>query len=98
MVAEAAELVASRQRSKKAPRTYGDYRELLKERDCDIVLVATPDHWHALPMIEAVKSGADVYVQSPTVSTWSKVRLCSQLRGSTAVSCRSALSGAAPRT
>ncbi len=66
MVADAAELVASRQRSKKTPRTYGDYRELLKERDCDIVLVATPDHWHALPMIEAVKSGADVYVQKPT--------------------------------
>jgi predicted dehydrogenase len=39
---------------------------MLAEKDLDIVLVATPDHWHALPMIEAVKSGAHVYVQKPT--------------------------------
>ncbi len=65
MLAEAADLVATRQASKKKPRTYHDYRELLKEQDLDIVLIATPDHWHALPMIEAVKSGVDVYVQKP---------------------------------
>jgi predicted dehydrogenase len=57
--------VASRQASKKKPRTYGDYRAMLKERDLDIVLIATPDHWHALPMIEAVEAGADVWVQKP---------------------------------
>jgi predicted dehydrogenase len=66
MVGEAAEMVASRQASKKKPRIYGDYREMLKEKDLDIVLVETPDHWHALAMIEAVKSGADVWVQKPT--------------------------------
>jgi len=65
MLAEAAEIVASRQASKKKPRTYGDYRAMLKERDLDIVLIATPDHWHALPMIEAVEAGADVWVQKP---------------------------------
>jgi predicted dehydrogenase len=65
MLAEAAEIVAGRQASKKTPRTYGDYREMLKEKDLDIVLIATPDHWHALPMIEAVKAGADIYVQKP---------------------------------
>ncbi|MDG3007040.1 Gfo/Idh/MocA family protein [Paludisphaera mucosa] len=64
-VAHAAEMVAQRQPSKKTPRTYGDYREMLKEKDLDIVLVATPDHWHALAMIAAVESGADVYVQKP---------------------------------
>src|SRR5712692_8786494 len=65
MLADAAEQVASRQASKKKPRTFGDWREMLKEKDLDVVLVATPDHWHALPMIAAVESGADVYVQKP---------------------------------
>jgi predicted dehydrogenase len=65
MLAAAAEIVASRQASHRRPRTYGDYREMLKEKDLDIVLVGTPDHWHALPMIAAVEAGADVYVQKP---------------------------------
>ncbi len=65
MLGNAAEIVASRQQSKKKPRTFSDYREMLKAKDLDIVLVAPPDHWHALIMIEAVKSGADVYVQKP---------------------------------
>src|SRR5499427_2473895 len=65
MLAEAAEIVAGRQLSKKKPRTYHDYREMLKEKDLDIVLIGTPDHWHALPMIAAVEAGADVYVQKP---------------------------------
>ncbi len=65
MLADAAALVASRQASKKAPRTYTDYREMLKERDLDSVIIVTPDHWHALTMIDAVKSGADVWGQKP---------------------------------
>src|SRR5213593_2851858 len=66
MLADAADMVATRQASKKKPRTYGDWREMLAEKDLDVVLIGTPDHWHALPMIEAVKSGMDVYVQKPT--------------------------------
>ena len=66
MLAEAAELFANRQASKKRPRTYADYQDLLAEKDLDLVLIATPDHWHALPMIAAVEAGADVYVQKPT--------------------------------
>src|SRR5206468_6432721 len=65
MLAQAAEQTATRQKSGKTPRTYSDYREMLKEKDLDIVLVATPDHWHTLAMIAAVESGADVYVQKP---------------------------------
>lgn len=65
MLEGAGEMVASRQKSRKTPRLYRDYREMLKEKDLDIVLIATPDHWHALPMIAAVQAGADVYVQKP---------------------------------
>jgi predicted dehydrogenase len=65
MVSDAADLVATRQASKKRPRTYGDYREMLSAGDLDVVLIDTPDHWHALPMIAAVKSGLDVWVQKP---------------------------------
>jgi predicted dehydrogenase len=65
MLADAAAQVASRQASKKTPRTFSDYRKMLAEKDLDIVLIATPDHWHALPMIEAAKSGMDIYVQKP---------------------------------
>jgi predicted dehydrogenase len=65
MLAEAADMVSQRQASHKKPQTYGDYRKLLAEHELDIVLVGTPDHWHALPMIAAVEAGADVYVQKP---------------------------------
>jgi len=65
MLSEAGGIVAERQASRKTPRMYADYREMLKEKDLDIVLVGTPDHWHALAMIAAVKAGADVYVQKP---------------------------------
>jgi predicted dehydrogenase len=65
MLAGAVELIDQRTGSKHRPRTYSDYREMLKEKDLDIVLVDTPDHWHALPMIAAVEAGADVYVQKP---------------------------------
>jgi len=65
MVADAAAQVSSRQPSKKTPRTYGDYRTMLAEKDLDLVLIDTPDHWHALPMIAAVEAGLDVWVQKP---------------------------------
>ncbi len=65
MLSAAADQVALRQASKQRPRTYADYRLMLKERDLDVVLIATPDHWHALAMIAAVEAGADVYVQKP---------------------------------
>jgi len=65
MLSDAADLVSTRQRSKKKPRTFSDYREMLKQKDLDIVLVGTPDHWHALAMIAAVQSGVDVWVQKP---------------------------------
>jgi predicted dehydrogenase len=65
MLEEAVEMVAARQQSKRRPRAYRDYRKLLAEEELDLVLIQTPDHWHALPMIESVQRGLDVYVQKP---------------------------------
>jgi len=65
MLDAAAAQIGDRQASKQRPRAYADYREMLKQSGLDIALVATPDHWHALAMIEAVKAGADVYCQKP---------------------------------
>ena len=65
LLTECADMVAERQLSKKRPRTYKHYQELLDQKDVDIALIATPDHWHALPMIAAAKAGCDIYVQKP---------------------------------
>ncbi len=62
---EAAQLVSERQKSGKKPKLYSDYRKMLAKKDLDIVLIGTPDHWHALQCIEALKAGAHVYVQKP---------------------------------
>ncbi len=47
------------------PRTYKDFRELLEKEKPEIAIVGSPDHWHALHTIAAVKAGAHVYVEKP---------------------------------
>ena len=61
----AAKMVKARLKNGKEIVLYEDYRKMLAEHKFDIVLIGTPDHWHALQMIEAVKAGANVYVQKP---------------------------------
>ncbi|GEP97416.1 Gfo/Idh/MocA family protein [Chitinophaga cymbidii] len=65
MLAGAAEMVSQRQQSRAKPKLYTDYRKMLADNKLDIVLIGTPDHWHALTAIEAMKAGAHVYVQKP---------------------------------
>src|SRR5512142_3291315 len=62
---EAAQWAVERKACKEKPRLYSDYREMLKQGGLDMVESATPDHWHALPMIAAAKAGVDMYVQKP---------------------------------
>ena len=65
MLANAGKMVSQRQSSHKQPLLYNDYRKMLSENKLDIVLIGSPDHWHALQAIDAIRSGAHVYVQKP---------------------------------
>lgn len=57
-----------------SPKVYRDYRELLAKEKPDLVIIATPDHWHALQTIAAVKAGAHVFVEKPTGHTVNESR------------------------
>lgn len=57
------------------PTVYGDYRELLQNPDIDAVIIGTPDHWHCMPMVEAVQAGKHVYVEKPISNTIEECRI-----------------------
>ncbi|MGA0444673.1 MAG: Gfo/Idh/MocA family protein, partial [Flavobacteriaceae bacterium] len=62
---EAALLIQQRQNATKTPKMYTAYQKMLDENELDIVIIGTPDHWHALQAIAAMQAGAHVYLQKP---------------------------------
>ena len=59
--------------------TYADYHEILTRKDIDAVMISTPDHWHAQPVVEAALAGMDIYVQKPLSMTIAEGRLVSDV-------------------
>ena len=51
------------------PQLYNDYRKMLEKKDIDVVIIATPDHWHCLQMTDSLSAGKDVFVEKPTANS-----------------------------
>jgi predicted dehydrogenase len=68
-------------------KTYSDYRRMLDDKTVDAVIIGTPDHWHALMMMDAVAAGKDVYVEKPVGNSIGECRamVAAQQRYSKAV-------------
>jgi predicted dehydrogenase len=55
---------------------YGDHRELIARDDIDAVVIATPDHWHTIPILEACQAKKDIYCEKPLTLTIHEAKLC----------------------
>ncbi len=55
---------------------YVDFREVIQRKDIDAVCIATPDHWHAIPLIEACKAKKDVYCEKPLTHSIAEAKRC----------------------
>ena len=62
-------LEVCQKKERKQPDTVKDFRRVLDRKDVDIVVIATPDHWHALPTVLACQAGKDIYVEKPLATT-----------------------------
>ncbi len=62
-------------------KTYANYQDLLERSDIDAVIIATPDHWHAIQTLDACRAGMDIYLEKPLTFTIQEgIRLCEEVR------------------
>jgi predicted dehydrogenase len=62
-------LTRTQERTKGSAKIYKDHREILADKGIDVVVVATPDHWHKTMVVEAMQAGKDVYCEKPLTYT-----------------------------
>jgi hypothetical protein len=62
---------------------YDDYRKILERKDIDVIHVATPDHWHTKPVVEAMLAGKDVYCEKPLTLTIDEGKLIRKIQKET---------------
>jgi predicted dehydrogenase len=66
---------ADLQKINNQPAVYTDYRKLLENKDIDIVIIATPDHWHCLQMVDALSAGKHAFVEKPVANSIHEAQL-----------------------
>ena len=74
---------ANKQFSEGKADTYEDYRKILDRDDIDVLHIATPDHWHTKPLIEAMYAGKDVYCEKPLTLTIDEGKLIRKVQKET---------------
>lgn len=62
----------------KKPDWYNDYRQMLDQKDIDIVIIGTPDHWHCLQLCDALDAGKDVYCEKPLANSIQECQIIKQ--------------------
>ena len=70
-------------KSRANPKRYKEYKQLLEDKSVDAVVIATPDHWHAIMFVDACRAGKDVYVEKPLSLTVSEGRRMVQVADET---------------
>lgn len=74
---------ANSKMSKGKADVYQDYRKVLERDDIDVIHIATPDHWHTKPLIEAMLAGKDVYCEKPLTLTIDEGKLIRKVQKET---------------
>ena len=57
------------------PKLYVDYRKMLENKDIDVVIIGTPDHWHCLILVDALEAGKHAYVEKPIGNSIAEINI-----------------------